>query len=278
MNYIVVDLEWNQPYSKIKKYPGGVLLRGDIIQIGAVKLNRRFKIVDRFDERVKPAFYKKLNRHVRDITNITDAELKESDGFCKVWARFKKFCGKNARLITWGTDDIPMLRDNMIAYGIDPAELYENYNLQVIFNMQITHENKQWSLDSAIERLGLEQNEHPHNALYDAISTANIVRAIDFKRGIAEYDAVGSSNGVKVTVFEGHPTMRAAMADKRATFTACPVCKDVLTPRGWVGSKYKKQTNAVCRQHGEFTYKVSVYQKDDGFAAERRITLGAIKQ
>jgi len=43
MNYIVLDMEWNQPYSKAKKHPRGVELRGDIIQIGAVKLNRRLK-------------------------------------------------------------------------------------------------------------------------------------------------------------------------------------------------------------------------------------------
>lgn len=277
MNYIVLDMEWNQPYSKYKKHPGGVELRGDIIQIGAVKLNRRLKIVGEFNECVKPIFYKKLNRHVKDITHITDAELKASAELPEVWERFKKFCGRDARLITWGTDDIPMLRDNMIAYGIDPAQMPRDYNLQVIFNLQVSHENKQWSLESAVERLGLKENEHPHNALYDAISTAHIAQAIDFKRGVEEYDAVGSSNGVKITVFDGFKTMREAMGDKRATFTACPVCRNVLKAKGWTGSKYKKQTNAECDVHGEFTYRVSVYKKEEFFAAERKITLAAAK-
>ena len=38
MNYIVLDMEWNQPYSKYKKHIGSMALRGEIIQIGAVKL------------------------------------------------------------------------------------------------------------------------------------------------------------------------------------------------------------------------------------------------
>ena len=48
MNYIVFDLEWNQPYSndisfmKRTKMP----LTGEIIQIGAVKLNDKLDIVD----------------------------------------------------------------------------------------------------------------------------------------------------------------------------------------------------------------------------------------
>ena len=50
MNYIVFDLEWNQPYSndisfmKRTKMP----LTGEIIQIGAVKLNEKMDIVDHF--------------------------------------------------------------------------------------------------------------------------------------------------------------------------------------------------------------------------------------
>lgn len=277
MNYIVIDMEWNQPYSKAKKYPGGVELRGDIIQIGAVRLNRRLKVTGTFNECVRPIFYKRLNRHVKEITGITDAELKECDGLPEVWARFKKFCGRDCALVTWGCDDVPMLRDNMTAYGIDPGELPRDYNLQVIFNLQITHENKQWSLEAAAERLGLSENEHPHNALYDAMSTAQIAQAIDFKKGLADYDAVGSMNGVKTTVFDGFNTMREAINDKRVNFTACPVCRNVLRPKGWSGSRYKKQTNAVCDVHGEFTYRVSVYKKDDSFAAQRRISL-AVKE
>lgn len=273
MNYIVVDLEWNQPYSKAKKHPRGVELRGDIIQIGAVKLNRRFKKTAEFDECVRPSFYKRINRHVRDITGIHDSQLKECVGLVQAWEKFKKFCGRDCVLLTWGCDDIPMLRDNLTAYGIDPAEIPKDYNLQVIFNMQITHENKQWSLESAMEHLGLSENEHPHNALYDAIGTARIAQTIDLKKGIAEYDAVGSMNGVKTTEFVGFSNMREALSDKRVTFTACPVCRNVLTPRGWAGSKYKKQTNAVCAAHGEFTYKVTIYKKDEGFAARRKVSL-----
>ena len=124
-----------------------------------------------------------------------------------------------------------------------------------------------------MEHLGLSENEHPHNALYDALGTAMIAKAIDLKRGITEYDAVGSMNGVKITEFAGFNTMRDALSDKRVTFTACPVCRNVLKPQGWSGSKYKKQTNAVCKEHGEFTYKVTIYKKDEGFAAKRKISL-----
>ena len=44
MNYIVLDLEWNQPRYYRETVENPVHLSGEIIQIGAVKLGRNFKI------------------------------------------------------------------------------------------------------------------------------------------------------------------------------------------------------------------------------------------
>ena len=46
MHYIVFDLEWNQAEGRIG-HEGG--LPFEIVEIGAVKLNRRMQIVDRFE-------------------------------------------------------------------------------------------------------------------------------------------------------------------------------------------------------------------------------------
>lgn len=45
---IVLDLEWNQPFSMRSMITTPVRLHGEIIQIGAVKLNERLEIVDTF--------------------------------------------------------------------------------------------------------------------------------------------------------------------------------------------------------------------------------------
>ena len=54
MHYIVFDLEWNQAAGKIG-HEGG--LPFEIVEIGAVKLNRRMQIIDRFEEVIKPRIY-----------------------------------------------------------------------------------------------------------------------------------------------------------------------------------------------------------------------------
>ena len=59
MNYIVLDLEWNQcPTGKENE---NELIPFEIIEIGAVKLNENLKEIDRFREVVRPQVYKKLH-------------------------------------------------------------------------------------------------------------------------------------------------------------------------------------------------------------------------
>jgi len=54
VEYIVMDMEWNQAltYSEMVKDP--VFLTGEIIQIGAIKLNQALEVVDSFNERIAP--------------------------------------------------------------------------------------------------------------------------------------------------------------------------------------------------------------------------------
>ena len=58
VNYIILDLEWNQcPYGKKKEDPK---LPFEIIEIGAVKLDSSFQEVGTFHETIRPVLYRKL--------------------------------------------------------------------------------------------------------------------------------------------------------------------------------------------------------------------------
>ena len=56
MNYIVLDLEWNQAITYADMIKNPVLLTGEIIQFGAVKLNGNFEYEDTFNCRVSPIY------------------------------------------------------------------------------------------------------------------------------------------------------------------------------------------------------------------------------
>ena len=74
MNYIVFDLEWNQsPSGHAGEHPR---MSFEIIEIGAVKLNDNFEIVDEFSQLIKPKLYTKLHKYIKDILNYDEETLK----------------------------------------------------------------------------------------------------------------------------------------------------------------------------------------------------------
>ena len=50
----------------------------EIIEIGAVKLNNKLETVDTFKQLVMPKLTKKLSGRCKNLTNITNEELKEN--------------------------------------------------------------------------------------------------------------------------------------------------------------------------------------------------------
>ena len=79
MNYIVLDLEWNQSYRgkeySIEEMPF------EIIQIGAVKLDEHKNITGRWERIIRPVEYVKLHGKVSEMLEITEDELKMGDDF-----------------------------------------------------------------------------------------------------------------------------------------------------------------------------------------------------
>ena len=59
MEFIVYDLEWNQPERPDKMIKDPIVLRGEIIQIGAVKLDKDLTRLDTFKILVHPVYYRK---------------------------------------------------------------------------------------------------------------------------------------------------------------------------------------------------------------------------
>lgn len=75
MQYIILDLEWNQPLSKQQMVRKPFKLRGEIIQIGAVKVDENMQTIDTFGIMIKPKHYCTMNKKVQELTDITDAHL-----------------------------------------------------------------------------------------------------------------------------------------------------------------------------------------------------------
>ena len=79
MNYIVMDLEWNQS-AKGKQF-SEEHFPFEIIQIGAAKVNEKLDIVDEWQCTIKPQVYTKLQNTVKKILGITENDLANGTDF-----------------------------------------------------------------------------------------------------------------------------------------------------------------------------------------------------
>ena len=72
MHYVVMDLEWNQAMSSkssvFNKLP--IHLRGEIIEIGAVKLNEDMTPGEEFQIDVKPMYFRRMHYKVKKLTGF----------------------------------------------------------------------------------------------------------------------------------------------------------------------------------------------------------------
>lgn len=187
MNYIVLDMEWNQSFNIKKMIKKPILLRGEIVQIGAVKLDDNYQIQDTFKIMVSPRYYTRMHKKVSKLTKISTEELQYGFSFPIAFQYFKKWCGEEFVFLIWGSNDIEMLRDNMLLHKLDTEWIPQWYNVQIIFDAQITKEGRQISLEDAMKRIG-ESALEAHDALNDARNTARICQHLDMLQGIAEYE------------------------------------------------------------------------------------------
>lgn len=187
VTYIVMDLEWNFPMNKFRAVRGDKTIFNEIIQIGAVKLGKNLENVDTFNEIIRPQYYTKMNPKVTEITEITDETVQKGRLFQDVCDEYLKWCGEDFVFFSWGANDIIELERNMEFYGMDTSGLPDCYDLQVIFDDQVTMDGRDNPLNYAIWKLGISA-ERCHDALNDALNTAEVLRRMDLSDGIDGYE------------------------------------------------------------------------------------------
>ena len=290
MNYIVMDMEWNQPWpgSPSSKKVLPVQVRGEIIQIGAVRITEDGTVADEFQIMVRPTYYRHLNRRVSKLTGIKEHRLRdEGVPFPEAMELVCAWCGENIVFLTWGVDDIGILRENLQLFNLDTAFTDRWYNAQMIFNAQTDGSNAQKALKTAMEMMGIEATRPAHDALGDAYHTALICARLDLKRGMAEYDAAlkDHENGFHGAELPGCIARRVYYdyADKRAALSAmsgeenlCPVCGGRMLGSRWFSQPgHRDMDLATCPEHGKFLIRVRLSAQDNGLVRVSRLTYEA---
>ncbi len=186
MKYIVLDMEWNRPTHRKSMRRDGIALSGDIIQIGAVKTDENLQAIDTFSILVKPTYYTKMNKDVSELTGITKDMLDEAKSFPEAMEEFLTWAGDDSDLLTWSGNDIEMLWRNMYFYDMDFERVPGCYDMQIMFDDQVTDEGRDFALSYAIWKLGIKPRI-AHDALNDALNTLEVIRRLDFSEGYMQY-------------------------------------------------------------------------------------------
>ncbi len=179
MNYIVMDLEWNQAADTKTKLENELIF--EIIEIGAVKLDENRQIVDTFHELIKPQVFHRMHQITGELIHLKMEQLRSCRSFVEVIQDFLAWCGEEYRFCTWGNLDLIELQRNMEYYQMEPLanKPLEYYDVQKLFSIAFEDRKSRKSLEYAVDYLKLEKDKAFHRADTDAYYTARIMECIE---------------------------------------------------------------------------------------------------
>jgi DNA polymerase III epsilon subunit-like protein len=275
MRYIIFDLEWNQPFDEAATIQEPVYLTGEIVEIGAVKLDENFCPMDELRLYITPKFYTKMHKQIAALTGIHDKDLAERGiPFPEAYQKFVSWCGEEYAFMTWSMNDMPMLIDNMILHGIDVSDLPECYDIQRIFSREIMHGETRYSLDTALTLLK-EKGDASHDALHDARNTAKVCDHLDLEEYLHEYTSKVFAEKPTGTRYE---TRKQILSDPSLSEFYCPWCGKSIKCEPWIslggnthvaygvcpdGDEFLVQLSVVYHQRREYSTKRIIFEMSD---------------
>lgn len=280
MNYIVLDLEWNQSTNGQKEVPG---IPFEIIEIGAIKINDTGVMLDEFSRLIKPSVYREMHQITSKLIHLQMQELERGEAFPEVMDAFSQWCGEAEYMFcTWGSLDLTELQRNLRHYNMTPLAdgPLAFLDVQKLFSLAYEDGKSRRSLESAVDFAQLEKDIPFHRAFSDAYYTAKLLTLI-----ISEHAPV--LKNVSFDVF--HPPVdRAAeikiqfdnymkyisrefadkaeaFADKEVVSSKCYLCHRNLKKKlKWFSLNGKHYyCLAYCEKHGYFKNKIRLRKSEN---------------
>lgn len=178
MNYIILDLEWDSAYSsKHKRFIN------QILQIGAVKLDGEFNIIDTFEETVKSDISKKVTGRFAKLTGITTEKMLAGVPFDTAVDRYNAWAGEDTVTMTWSDSDLYSIKENeeYLLNGGRKFAIERYLDLQRFVQGELRrggYEDKnQISLGAAAKLLGIETDSFElHTAKDDSLLSVALLQ------------------------------------------------------------------------------------------------------
>ncbi len=278
MNYVIMDLEWNQSNTGQEKE--AKLLPFEIIEIGAIKLNSDREMIDEFSELVKPRVYHEMHRITRKLIHLQMEQLEQGQPFEEVMKRFREWCGEDYIFCTWGPLDLTELQRNLKYYDLMPLSdgPIKFLDVQKLFSIAYEDKKSRRTLEYAIDYLAIEKDIPFHRAFSDAYYTAKILALMDEKvLGNYSFDVFhlpGDKDSEIHVTFETYAKYISrkfadksqALDDKTVMATRCYLCHKPLRKKiRWFSPNGKHYYSvSYCDRHGYMKSKIRIRKAEDG--------------
>ena len=281
MNYIVLDLEWNQSNTGME--PEAKELPFEIIEIGAIKLNERGVMLGEFNELVKPNVYHEMHYITSKLIHMQIQELDRGRPFMEVVSGFLEWCGEEDHIFcTWGSSDLTELQRNLKFYDMPPLSdgPIAFLDVQKLFSIAYEDGKSRKSLENAVDFLKLEKDIPFHRAFGDAYYTARVFNSVQedapetLKR--VSYDVFHApkdrKSEIKVQfdtyakyISRAFEDKNAAMRDREVSSSKCYLCHRNLRKKlRWFTPNGKNYyCLAYCEKHGYLKCKIRMRRTED---------------
>ena len=288
VNYIVLDLEWNQcpdgKRNEVEKLPF------EIIEVGAVKVNEKQEIIGQFSELVKPQVYKEMDSNISKIVHVTMEDLQKGRPFQEVMKDFLEWCGEDPVFCTWGPMDLVELQRNMKYYQFPTLshKPFFYYDVQRLFAVFFEENKQAMTLAFAVEFFHIEEKEEFHSAIADAKYTALIFQKFDLKK-TKKYMEIDYFNAPKKREDEmyvsftsyskyismEYKTKELLLGAKNVKSAVCCICQGHASKKiDWFSNNNRNYYGVfLCKQHGYLKGKLRVKKSED----ERYFAVKTIK-
>ncbi|MDD3417398.1 MAG: exonuclease domain-containing protein [Clostridia bacterium] len=177
--YLVLDLEMCMVKGSAKKKMHG--MTQEIIQIGAVLLNKENHIIDEFSTYVKPEFGK-LNDFISELTGITEDKLEEASCLRTALMKFVQWIGdRDVTVLSWSDSDYYQLIREMRVKKIKHHKIQDLLDEWLDFQKSFDDMlglHRQYALEDAMEIGHIRPIGRMHDGLCDAYNTARILAKI----------------------------------------------------------------------------------------------------
>lgn len=184
MHKLVIDLEMNSSFRVETPWDKqGYRRIREIIEIGGVLLDDNNTPIDKIRIFVKPC-YQPISEYIHNLTGINQEQLDNADSIDLAFNKLIEFTGYRSDVIlcTWSDSDVIAIRDELEAKRIENKyieNLLSNYiDIQKLFDERTGFE-RQVSLEDALELVDMTFEGTAHDALNDAINTANLYTSLE---------------------------------------------------------------------------------------------------